>query len=171
MCTFSKCNEVLKFAKLLKCSANDLFVTCTCDTVCRQHRFIYKCQREQQIEITDIAETGMLGPCIYCFFLFRFQICERKTDNEFVFRFQICERKTNSFFVFKSEVRKTNQFFVFKCEVRKTKNEFVFRFQICERKTNSFFVFKSEVRKTNSFFVFKCEVRKTKNEFVFRFQM
>ena len=53
VCTFSKCNEVLKFAKLLKRSANDLRVRSTCDTVCRQHRFIYKSQREQQIEITD----------------------------------------------------------------------------------------------------------------------
>ena len=42
------------------------------------------------------------GPCIYRFFLFRFQICARKT----------------------------NSFFVFKSEVRKTKNEFVIRFCI-----------------------------------------
>ena len=48
------------------------------------------------------AETKdkLLGPCIYRFFLFRFQICERKT----------------------------NSCFVFKSEVRKTKNEFVFAF-------------------------------------------
>ena len=38
------------------------------------------------------------GPCL---FLFRFQICERKTNNKFLFRFQICERKTNSFFIFR----------------------------------------------------------------------
>ena len=45
------------------------------------------------------------GSCIYRFFVFRFQICERKTDNEFVFRF--------SFSNLKNEKRKTNSFFVF----------------------------------------------------------
>ena len=61
-----------------------------------------------------------LGPCIYRFFHFRFQICERKTKNQFLFRFSFSNLRTKnekripfSFFVFKSEVRKTNSFFVF----------------------------------------------------------
>ena len=45
--------------------------------------------------------TDLTGPCIYRFFLFRFQICERKTDNEFLFRFQICERRTKNEFLFR----------------------------------------------------------------------
>ena len=65
---------------------------------------------------------GQTGPCIYRFFLFRFQICERKTDNEFVFRFSFSNLRT------KNEKRIPLSFFVFKSEVRKTKNEFVFRF-------------------------------------------
>ena len=81
------------------------------------------------INILLTAE-GVLGPCIYRFFVFKFANEKRITNSFFVFRFQICDRKKNSFFVFKSEVRKTNSFFVFKSEVRKTKNEFVFRFCI-----------------------------------------
>ena len=69
MCTFSKFNEVLKFAKLLKRSAYDLFVTSTCDTVCCQHRFIYKCQREQQIEITDKQSGDVKCPRLAGFLL------------------------------------------------------------------------------------------------------
>ena len=85
----------------------------------------------------SLRSAGGLGPCIYRFFLFRFQICERKTDNEFLFRFSFSNLRTKnekpipfSFFVFKSEVRKTKNEFVFKSEVRKTKNEFVFAFRM-----------------------------------------
>ena len=66
------------------------------------------------------------GPCIYRFFVFRFQICERKTKNEFPFRFSFSKVKKN-------EKRIRFSFFVFISEIRKTKNE--------KRKTNSFFVF------------------------------
>ena len=71
---------------------------------------------------------GLLGPCIYRFFLFRFQICERKTDNEFLFRFSFSNLRT------KNEKRIPFSFFVFKSEVRKTKNEFVFRFSFSKVK-------------------------------------
>ena len=57
-------------------------------------------------------------------FLFRFQICERKTDNEFLFHFSFSSLRT------KNETRIPFSFFVFKREVRKTKNEFLFRFCI-----------------------------------------
>ena len=69
-----------------------------------------------------VETRNKLGPCIYRFFLFRFQICERKTDSEFVFRFSFSNLRT------KNEKRIPFSFFVFKSEVRKTKNEFVFRF-------------------------------------------
>ena len=43
-------------------------VRSTCGTVCSQHRFIYKCQRKQQIEITDekrqacyMSRTGLIS--------------------------------------------------------------------------------------------------------------
>ena len=41
------------------------------------------------------------GPCIYRFFLFRFQICERKSDNEFVFRFSFSNLRTKNEFLFR----------------------------------------------------------------------
>ena len=73
--------------------------------------------------ISALSIRGVIGPCIYRFFLFRFQICERKTDNEFLFRFSFSNLRT------KNEKPIPFSFFVFKSEVRKTKNEFVFRFQ------------------------------------------
>ena len=64
-------------------------------------------------------------------------VSDGKLNSFFVFRFQIYERKTNLFFVFKSEVRKTKygfvlSFFVFLTSLFETKNEklFVFRSQV-----------------------------------------
>ena len=43
--------------------------------------------------ITQQRRCDHPGPCIYNFFVFRFQICERKTDNEFLFRFSFSKVK------------------------------------------------------------------------------
>ena len=86
--------------------------------------------REHTLHLADCSPALLCtnGPCIYRFFLFRFQICERKTDNEFLFRFSFSNLRT------KNEKRIRFSFFVFKSEVRKTKNEFVFRFSFSKVK-------------------------------------
>ena len=62
---------------------------------------VWTVRMRQSLTIRDRSEVTHAGPCIYGFFVFRFQICERKTDNEFVFRFSFSNLRTKNEFLFR----------------------------------------------------------------------
>ena len=59
--------------------------------------------------VQSMFDAGETGPCIYRFFLFRFQICERKTNSFFVFLTSLLKtknKKGSRFSFFCSQINK-----------------------------------------------------------------